>query len=91
MIIVHEQTGAEAVARAQVLLELEEIAAADEVIRVGVRRQFRDVDVVVLRIDGFEKPELVADDRAGEAETRLESIEANAVQVAEEGMKFVAS
>src|SRR6202034_655225 len=83
VIVVEEQSCAEAVARSKILLELEEIAAADEVIGVGVGGKLGDVDVAVLRVDGFEEPGFVADDGAGKGETRLESVEANAVLIAE--------
>ncbi len=56
VVVVGEQPGAEAVARVRVGLELKEVAAADEVIGVGVGGQLGNVDVAVLGVEGFEEP-----------------------------------
>jgi hypothetical protein len=74
VIVVEKQRCAQAVARSQVQLELKQIAAANQVIGIGVGRQFGDVDVAVLGVDSFEEPQLIANDGAGEGEPRLEGV-----------------
>ena len=66
----------------QIVLNLEEIAAADQHVGVGAGRKLGDVDIVVLGFDGVVTPGAAAHQRAGKGEARNELVEANSVQIA---------
>ena len=71
MKVVEQERGGEAVAGSEIGLELEKVAATDQVIGIGVGGEFGNVDVVVFGLDAVEEPDLIADDGAGERKPRF--------------------
>ncbi len=78
VVVVEEQAGGEDVVRVHIGLGFGQVAAADDRVGVGARRQSGDVVVVVLQLYAVEPPRMVAHQRAGKCEAGHELVEVDA-------------
>ncbi len=88
VVAVDEQSAGEDVGGGEVYLDFAEVAAAQQAVVVGAKREPRDVNVVVFHLQAVEEPSAVARQRPGKGYARDKLIKTQAIQIANGGNKI---
>src|SRR5579863_4566426 len=73
--VIKQEAGGKDIARGEVGLDFGQIAGAPEVVRVSIRWQLREDEIVVLAFERVEKPHFTSADRTGERDARRPLVE----------------
>ena len=83
MVIVKEESGGKDVLGSKVYLGFHQVAAAQQMVGVDVRRELLDVDIVVFQFHAIEEPRAVARDRSGKGKAGNKFVKAQSIVLAE--------
>src|ERR1019366_721243 len=72
----------------EVYLDFAEVAAAQQAVAVGTRREPRDVNVVVFHLQAIEEPCAIARQRPGKGDARGNLVKTQAIEIANGGNKI---
>src|SRR6202161_1018690 len=88
MVIVKEEPGGKDVLGSKVYLGFRQVAAAQQMVGVGVGWELLDVDIVVFRFQSIEEPRAVANDRSGNRNAGNKFVKAQSIVLAERGKEI---